>query len=159
MGLGDFFKNVGSSRVLTSDEALGVALFMRGAMPHKKLAYPDTKRIGTWTIGILEGLAVKTQAQSSFGIRKARFNVYNPKGDVCLSSVYFVNTSDTIINSIIVKFGVSEGPREFHNVTFTIRKVKDRFYGGHQVYEAVFDSVITCQSDTDNVIAFRTTAG
>ena len=155
MDLDDFFSHVGRSRVLTSDEALDVALYMRGSTPHSKLPYPDGKRIASWTVGILEGLAVKSELTSGMhrlnATGEAQFNVYNPSGNVSVSSVYFINVGNIPIYNI----SVTSTHQPIADMDFTIDEVGNLFYEGHQVYEAVFNPPLTFESDSDNVIKFH----
>ena len=155
MDLDDFFSHVGRSRVLTSDEALDVALYMRGLTPHSKLPYPNGKRIGPWTVGILEGLAVKSELTSGMhrlnATGEAQFNVFNPNGNVSISSVYFINVGKIPINNI----SVTSTHQQIADMDLNIEKASNLFYKGHQVYEAVFNPPLTFESDSDNVIKFH----
>ena len=133
----DFCTTVGASRVLTAEEALDVVLHMKNATTRNKLTFSGELRVGTWT----DNFFTDTILYHHGGYRQQQqFTLTIPKGQIVISSVYFLNASGNQLLVHLTRNG-------------NVRKLENRLYQGQQLYEAVFDPPVRVKSG-DHVITF-----
>ena len=122
----DFFKTVGTSKVLTAEETLDIALHMKELAPHNKLTFPNKKRIGTWMDHFFSNVCFYSYVRVGSRLQQ-NFSITIPKVRIDISSIYFLNVSRTQLS---VNFTSRNG---------NVRKLENRLHQGQQLYEAVFD--------------------
>ena len=141
----DFFKTVGTSKVLTAEETLDIALHMKELAPHNKLTFPNKKRIGTWmdhffTNARFCSYVNSYQFQQDFSI------TIPPKVRIVISSIYFLNVNGYQLSVNFTRTG-------------NVRKLENRLHQGQQLYEAVFDPPVRVGSGNHVITFTNPTAG
>ena len=142
MELDDFCAAVGTSRVLTGEEALDVVLHMKNATPHNRLTFSDKLRVNTWTdqfftdAYLFDHMYVGTNVQQYFSITI-------PKGQIVISSIYFINFEGHQLSVNFTRDG-------------NVRKLENRLHQGQQLYEAVFNPPVPVKSG-NHMITFSCT--
>ena len=142
MDLNDFCKTVGSSRVLTSEEAFDVVLRMKESTPRNKLTFLDTPRIITWQ----ELFYTNAQYGYEQCLHSCQQSVNISQGHLKVSSVYFIDIYGMQTDRVhLSKYG-------------NVRTLQNRLHQGQQLYEAVFDPPVRLNPG-DNTITFSKSDG
>ena len=93
MDQNDLFKTVGTSRVLTAEETLDIALHLKELTPLNKLNFPDDSRIGTYQEHFFANTRCLGQPYITSGCAQQYVSFNIPKGQLSISSVFFLDVN------------------------------------------------------------------
>ena len=139
----DFFKTVGTSKVLTAEESFDIALHIKELTPHNKLSFKCEPRVGTWDEHMFTDACYCTPVNTNH-IRQ-QFMLHVRQGRIFISSIYLLNASGHELSVNFTRDG-------------NVRQLENRLHQGQQLYEAVFHPPVPARSG-NHVINFTSTRG
>ena len=130
----DFFKTVGTSKVLTAEESFDIALHMKELTPHNKLSFQCEPRVGIWQEHLFTNARYNAQVNVGNPIQQ-QLSFKVPQGQIVISSVYFFNVSGHQWSVHLTR-------------NAKVSKLENRLHQGQQLYEAVFNPPVSLRSGT-----------